>query len=65
MAQLTLMAAEALTEGIAQSTTLKVGIKWPNDLLVGDKKLAGILTELRAEMDQVKFAVKGIACFNF
>lgn len=60
MAQLTLMSAVAVTEAIEEATGVKAGIKWPNDLLVGSKKLAGILTELRAEMDQVKFVVIGI-----
>ena len=35
-------------------------IKWPNDILWEKHKLAGILTELRAESDQVKFVVVGI-----
>ncbi len=60
MAQLTLMTAVALTEAVIKSTGVKPSIKWPNDLLVGQKKLAGILTELRAEMDQVKFVVIGV-----
>ncbi|MBI4308896.1 MAG: biotin--[acetyl-CoA-carboxylase] ligase [Candidatus Omnitrophica bacterium] len=60
MAQLTLMAAVALAEAIEKVSTVKARIKWPNDVLTGGRKLAGILTELRAEMDQVKFLVIGI-----
>jgi BirA family transcriptional regulator, biotin operon repressor / biotin---[acetyl-CoA-carboxylase] ligase len=60
MPQVTLMTAVALAEAIEQKTGLKPSIKWPNDLLIGSKKLAGILTELRAEVDQVKFVVVGI-----
>ena len=60
MAQLTLMTAVALTAALEKFTAAEVRIKWPNDLLVGGRKLAGVLTELRAEMDQVKFVVIGI-----
>ena len=44
-ALLTLMAGVALAEGIEKSTGLAPDIKWPNDLLVGRRKLAGILAE--------------------
>lgn len=36
------------------------GIKWPNDLVVEDRKLAGILTELSASAERVHFAVVGV-----
>ena len=42
---LTLTAAVALADGIEASTGLAPEIKWPNDLLVGRRKLAGILAE--------------------
>jgi BirA family transcriptional regulator, biotin operon repressor / biotin---[acetyl-CoA-carboxylase] ligase len=42
---LTLAAAVALAEGIRISTGLEPEIKWPNDLIVGRRKLAGILAE--------------------
>jgi BirA family biotin operon repressor/biotin-[acetyl-CoA-carboxylase] ligase len=35
-------------------------IKWPNDILVGGKKVAGVLTELSAELDRVKHVILGI-----
>ena len=34
--------------------------KWPNDILIKGKKVAGILTELSAELDQVKYLILGI-----
>jgi BirA family biotin operon repressor/biotin-[acetyl-CoA-carboxylase] ligase len=60
MPQLTLMTAVALAEAIQKATRVHALIKWPNDLLVGNQKLAGILTELRAETDQIKFVVIGM-----
>ncbi len=42
---LTLAIGVALAEGIQAATGLAPDIKWPNDLIVGRRKLAGILTE--------------------
>jgi BirA family transcriptional regulator, biotin operon repressor / biotin---[acetyl-CoA-carboxylase] ligase len=42
---LTLAAGVALAEGIEAATGLTVSLKWPNDLLVSRRKLAGILAE--------------------
>jgi len=58
--QLTVAAATALARGIRNETGLQPEIKWPNDLLVRGKKIAGILTELNAELDHVKYIVLGI-----
>jgi BirA family biotin operon repressor/biotin-[acetyl-CoA-carboxylase] ligase len=58
--QLTIASATALTRGIRKLTDLRLDIKWPNDILVGGKKLAGILTELSAELDTVRYIVLGI-----
>lgn len=45
MSLVTLMAGVALAEAIARVTGLTPDIKWPNDLLVGRRKLAGMLAE--------------------
>jgi BirA family biotin operon repressor/biotin-[acetyl-CoA-carboxylase] ligase len=42
---LTLAAGVALAEGVEAATGLSVDLKWPNDLLVSGRKLAGILAE--------------------
>lgn len=42
---LTIAAGVALAEGVAAATGLQATLKWPNDLHVGDRKLAGILAE--------------------
>lgn len=44
--KITLMTAVAVAKAIQEETGLKPEIKWPNDLLLSGKKLAGILTEL-------------------
>ena len=57
---LTLLAAVALVEAIRDTVGLDARIKWPNDVLLGEKKVAGILTELHAELNQVRAAILGI-----
>lgn len=42
---LTLAAGVALAEGVERATGLSADIKWPNDLRIGARKLAGILAE--------------------
>lgn len=59
-ARLTLLSAVAVCEALQRQCQIKADIKWPNDVLVRDKKVAGILTELNAEMDRVRFVVVGI-----
>jgi BirA family biotin operon repressor/biotin-[acetyl-CoA-carboxylase] ligase len=58
--QLTVASATALRRAIQSETGLKQEIKWPNDILIGGKKVAGILTELSAELDRVKHVILGI-----
>jgi BirA family biotin operon repressor/biotin-[acetyl-CoA-carboxylase] ligase len=58
--QLTVASVTALRRAIQSETCLKPEIKWPNDILVGGKKVAGILTELSAELDRVKHVILGI-----
>ncbi len=55
----TLLAAVAIAEAIKEQTGVKVGIKWPNDILYEGKKLVGILTEMNAEMDRINYVVVG------
>ncbi len=57
---LTLLSAVSLCEAIKKITDLDTQIKWPNDILTHHKKLGGILTELKAEMDLTSFVVIGI-----
>jgi len=57
---LTLLAGLAVCRAIRQQTGLTAMIKWPNDILISNKKICGILTELYAEMDSVHFVITGI-----
>ncbi|MBU4346312.1 MAG: biotin--[acetyl-CoA-carboxylase] ligase [Candidatus Omnitrophica bacterium] len=57
---LTLLSAVSICEAIKESAGLDAQIKWPNDILINNKKLGGILTELNAEMDITRFVIIGI-----
>ncbi|QJC51899.1 biotin--[acetyl-CoA-carboxylase] ligase [Paenibacillus albicereus] len=58
--QLTLLTAVALCRALRGETGLDIGIKWPNDLLVGGRKLSGILLESAAEDERLRHVVAGI-----
>src|ERR1041385_551151 len=58
--QLTIAAATALARAIRQHTGTQPAVKWPNDILINGRKVAGILTELTAELDRVKYIILGI-----
>jgi BirA family biotin operon repressor/biotin-[acetyl-CoA-carboxylase] ligase len=57
---LPLYAAVAVAEAIEHETGLSVECKWPNDLLVGGKKSAGILLEGSLKDDGLDYVVLGI-----
>jgi BirA family biotin operon repressor/biotin-[acetyl-CoA-carboxylase] ligase len=58
--QLTVAAATSLARAIRQQTGVAPEIKWPNDILIRGKKIAGILTEMSAELDHLKELILGI-----
>jgi BirA family biotin operon repressor/biotin-[acetyl-CoA-carboxylase] ligase len=58
--RLTLVAGIAVAEAIAATVPLRAEIKWPNDVLLGGRKVAGVLTELEAETERVRFVIVGI-----
>ena len=60
ISKITLVAAVAAARAVESGAGLKPEIKWPNDLLIGGKKIAGILTELNAELNRVNYVVIGI-----
>jgi BirA family biotin operon repressor/biotin-[acetyl-CoA-carboxylase] ligase len=57
---LTMVLALAALKAVKTVTGVKAMIKWPNDLYVGTKKLAGVLTEFSLREKQVDWAVLGM-----
>lgn len=58
--RLTLVAAVAVAEAVQAFLQAPPAIKWPNDILVGGKKLAGILTESSSDAERLHFVIIGI-----
>lgn len=58
--KLTIVAAYAVANALRDCCNLETRIKWPNDIIAGNKKLCGILTEMSAEADEIKYVVVGI-----
>jgi BirA family biotin operon repressor/biotin-[acetyl-CoA-carboxylase] ligase len=61
---LTLVMALAVLEGIQDVVKMpndtSLGIKWPNDIVINNKKTCGILTEMSAELDGIHYVVIGV-----
>ena len=57
---LTLVMACGVAEGIMDCADVKVQIKWPNDIIVSGKKLAGILTEMSTQVDYINHVTVGV-----
>jgi BirA family biotin operon repressor/biotin-[acetyl-CoA-carboxylase] ligase len=55
----TLACAAALHDAVEGETGVEVDVKWPNDLLAGGRKIAGILAEMQAEVDRVTTLIVG------
>lgn len=58
--RLTMICGLAAVDAIESQTGLQVGLKWPNDLVIGGAKLGGILTEIELEGSRVDHAVVGL-----
>ncbi|HCA04906.1 MAG TPA: biotin--[acetyl-CoA-carboxylase] ligase [Ruminococcaceae bacterium] len=57
---ITPLAGLAVCKALRDFAGIDCKIKWPNDIISGNKKLAGILTEMSAEFDAVEYIVTGI-----
>jgi len=58
--RINLMASVAVATTIRKLFGLNAELKWPNDVLIGGRKVCGILAEMDAEMDFVNFVNVGI-----
>lgn len=57
---LTLLAGVAVAKVLRRLYNLKAELKWPNDVMIDDKKICGILTEMTAETEAVNYCIIGI-----
>ncbi|MGL4362872.1 MAG: biotin--[acetyl-CoA-carboxylase] ligase [Cellulosilyticaceae bacterium] len=58
--QLTLIAGQAVCEALRSITNSEVQIKWPNDIILNNKKIGGILCEMQCRAESVNYAIIGI-----
>lgn len=58
--KITLVAGLGAVKAIRKFVGLEGLIRWPNDILISDRKTGGILTELKGELDCVNFVILGI-----
>ena len=58
--KLTIVTGVAIAKTLHDIFNLQVGIKWPNDLLIGSKKICGILTEAVTTKDKLEAVLVGI-----
>ena len=56
---LTLVQAMAVAEAVEEVTALKSQIKWPNDILINEKKVCGILTEMNLSGNEISSIIIG------
>ncbi len=59
-ARVTMVCSLAIADAIEELTALRVQLKWPNDVVIGGRKLAGILCELGLQANQLDFVVVGM-----
>ena len=57
---MTLLAGLAVCRALQKEIKVDARIKWPNDIVIGSRKVCGILTEMGAEMEQIEYVVVGI-----
>jgi BirA family biotin operon repressor/biotin-[acetyl-CoA-carboxylase] ligase len=57
---MTLAAAVGVADALREKTDLDIWLKWPNDLYIGDRKVAGLLTEAQTGQDGLEAVVAGL-----
>ena len=60
ISRVSLITAVAVAETLEEELNLPARIKWPNDILINNRKIAGILSEAVTDMDGIEYIVVGI-----
>ena len=58
--QINMAVSVAVSRAVFSLLGLEAGIKWPNDLLIRERKICGILMEVSAEVGRLDYAVVGL-----
>ena len=59
-ARLTIWVAEVIAQTITEELDLPATVKSPNDVYIGDRKIAGVLVEMRAQQNAPHVAIVGV-----
>jgi BirA family biotin operon repressor/biotin-[acetyl-CoA-carboxylase] ligase len=57
---LTLIGALAVARGVSSVLGIKALVRWPNDVVVGQRKLAGILAEAKVHGNELSYVLLGV-----
>lgn len=57
---ITLTMGLAVCRAIKSLLNIDAEIKWPNDIVIGGKKVCGILTEMSADVDRINYVIVGV-----
>ncbi|MDP8263469.1 MAG: biotin--[acetyl-CoA-carboxylase] ligase [Candidatus Ancaeobacter aquaticus] len=60
ISQITCAGAIACARAITDISGCETEIKWPNDIIVGGKKISGILTEINSDLEGIRYVVLGV-----
>ncbi len=60
ISNMTLITGLSVCRAVRSQTGCEAMIKWPNDIVIGSRKICGILTELAAEIGKIDYIVTGI-----
>jgi BirA family biotin operon repressor/biotin-[acetyl-CoA-carboxylase] ligase len=58
--QLSFLSAVAVARAVEETTGLAPSVKWPNDVLLNGRKMAGLLNEMSAETEVIRYVILGI-----
>jgi BirA family biotin operon repressor/biotin-[acetyl-CoA-carboxylase] ligase len=58
--QLTMICSLAVCDAILGLTGLEAQVKWPNDVIIGGRKVCGILTDLDVRGEELRWSIVGI-----
>ena len=57
---ITLLTGVVVAKTIRETTKLAATVKWPNDIRIHDKKVCGILTEIKTEPESINYILLGL-----
>jgi len=57
---LPLLGALAIAEAVSSQLRLKARVRWPNDVVVDDQKIAGVLAEAKSKGNELAYAILGL-----